>query len=224
MGLVVRSVMRSVVLVASLVVLSACGSTRAPEFRDRHTERPDARPDAHPRVVTPASPLQCVPYARAQSGIEIYGNANLWWAKAEGEFARDDQPQVGAVLVLRGYNDPGRGHLAVVRRILNSREIVVDHANWLNRGEINLDTPIRDVSPGNDWSAVKVWYVPSDRYGARTYEVQGFILPDGPARRAPRDVYVERDADADDARGAELGGGDGADDPIAALIAREAGS
>lgn len=218
--------LRSAVLTLSLVVLAACGSSSRPEFRDRH-ERADAgHPDARPRVVTPASPLQCVPYARAQSGVEIYGNANTWWAKAAGEFARDDRPQVGAVLVLRGYNDPGRGHLAVVRRILNAREIVVDHANWLNRGEINLDTPVRDVSPGNDWSAVKVWYVPSNRYGARTYQVQGFILPDGLGRHAPTDIYVEDDApiEGGHAGEVELGGGDGADDPIAALIAREAGS
>ncbi|HRE61900.1 MAG TPA: hypothetical protein PL096_12400, partial [Micropepsaceae bacterium] len=65
-----------------------------------------------------------------------------------------------------------------------------------------------------------VWHVPSNRYGARTYDVQGFILPEGPTRHAPRDIYVE-DEGTDDV---ELGGGDGADDPIAALIAREAGS
>lgn len=215
-----RGVVRGAVLVIAAVVLSACGSSGRPEFRDRHETSDGGRPGAHPRVVTPASPLQCVPYARAQSGIEIYGNANTWWAKAAGSFSREERPQIGSVLVLRGYNDPGRGHLAVVRRILNSREIVVDHANWLNRGEINLDTPVRDVSANNDWSEVKVWHVPSNRYGARTYDVQGFILPEGPTRRAPRDIYVE-DTARDEI---EIGGGDGADDPIAALIAREAGS
>ncbi|HST37159.1 MAG TPA: hypothetical protein VLK25_11090, partial [Allosphingosinicella sp.] len=31
-------------------------------------------------VATPAAAaLQCVPYARAQSGIDIRGNAGTWW-------------------------------------------------------------------------------------------------------------------------------------------------
>jgi hypothetical protein len=40
-------------------------------------------------IATPAAAvLQCVPYARAQSGIEIRGNAGTWWAQAEGRYAR----------------------------------------------------------------------------------------------------------------------------------------
>jgi surface antigen len=79
-------------------------------------------------------------------------------------------------MVIRGYDDDERGHLAVVRRVLNDREIVVDHANWLNGGEISIDNPIMDVSDDNDWSEVRVWYTPDRHYGGRIYEVQGFIL------------------------------------------------
>ena len=67
------------------------------------------------------------------------------------------------------------GHVAVVTKILNNREIVVEHANWLNRGEIHQSTPERDVSKANDWSAVRVWYTPGNQYVARTYPAHGFI-------------------------------------------------
>ncbi|MBU6372484.1 MAG: hypothetical protein KJS97_07100 [Alphaproteobacteria bacterium] len=79
------------------------------------------------------------------------------------------------MLVLRGFADLRRGHLAVVRRVLGPRDILVDHANWLNSGEITLNVPVRDVSPNGDWSAVQVWHVPGGHWGGRTYQVQGFI-------------------------------------------------
>jgi hypothetical protein len=68
----------------------------------------------------------------------------------------------------------------VVTRILGSREIIVDHANWLNRGRLHLGTPVRDVSANNDWSVVRVWYTPRKQYGARSYPAQGFIYPEPP--------------------------------------------
>jgi len=74
------------------------------------------------------------------------------------------------------------GHLAVVTEIVNDREIIARHANWLNKGQIHLDTPIRDVSRNNDWSAVRVWYTPGNVLGRRNYPVSGFILP--PQRQA----------------------------------------
>ncbi len=45
-----------------------------------------------------------------------------------------------------------RGHLAVVSHMVSPREIMVDQANWLNRGEIDSATPVLDVSENNDWS------------------------------------------------------------------------
>ena len=79
-------------------------------------------------------------------------------------------------MVIRGHDDDERGHVAVVRRVLSDREIVVDHANWLNGGEIGLDNPVMDVSDDNDWSKVRVWYEPGSHYGGRVYDVRGFIL------------------------------------------------
>jgi hypothetical protein len=91
-------------------------------------------------------------------------------------------PGIGSVLVLKRTSRLRLGHLAVVKAILNDREIVVDQANWLNRGRIHLNIPVQDISARNDWSAVRVWYAPGGNYGSRTYPVQGFIHP--PARPA----------------------------------------
>jgi hypothetical protein len=134
-------------------------------------------PFAPPRIVDGADPLQCVPFARSASGIEIYGDANTWWMQAEGRYPRSNSPSPGSVLVMRGYNDPLRGHVAVVSAILSSRVIRVDQANWLNRGEISLSVPVMDVSPMNDWTEVRVWYIPTNDWGARVYQAEGFIHP-----------------------------------------------
>jgi hypothetical protein len=133
-------------------------------------------PRGGPRIVTPARPLECVPYAREASQVQIRGDAGTWWRQAEGRYDRAQRPAVGAALVLK-TNGRSRGHLAVVTAILGEREIVVDHANWLNRGRVHLNTPVRDVSGANDWSAVRLWYTPGGIYGARNYAAHGFIYP-----------------------------------------------
>lgn len=137
-----------------------------------------ARP-AKPRIVAGYSGLQCVPYAREQSGISIRGNAWTWWGKAKGKYERADNPAVGSILVIGKTAKNKYGHLAVVTGIVNDREIIVNHANWLNKGQIHLDTPVRDVSARNDWSAVKFWYTPGKVLGKSTYPVSGFIYPKG---------------------------------------------
>jgi len=135
-----------------------------------------ARPST--RILTPPRPLQCVPYAREVSGINIRGDAWTWWRSAKGHYRTGQQPRVGAVLALKRTKRLRGGHLAVVTAILNSREVLVDQANWLNRGQIHISAPVRDVSANNDWSAVRVWYIPGDTYGTRTYTAHGFIYPE----------------------------------------------
>jgi surface antigen len=130
-------------------------------------------------------PLQCVPYAREHSGIAIYGDAYTWWDKAAGHFDRGAAPKPGAVMVLFGYDGPNRAHVAVVRELVNAREIKVDHANWLDDGQIYLDDPVQDVSADNDWSQVRIWNIRMAAWGSRTYTVQGFIGP-GPNNGAPK--------------------------------------
>lgn len=130
-----------------------------------------------PRIVNPAKPLQCVPYARSESGIDIRGNANRWWQLAAGKYQRSRRPEEGSVFVMKGYQTARRGHVAVVKQIVDSRTIVVDHANWGNDGRIYLQAPIRDLSPKNDWSQVQVWFTPGQQWGRRIYKAKGFILP-----------------------------------------------
>jgi surface antigen len=148
-------------------------STLAPSAFQR---APDEAYEPTARITNSRARLQCVPFARRESGIEIYGNANTWWAQARGRYETTAAPMEGAVLVLRGYATATRGHVAVVKEIVSPRLIIVDHANWLNGGEITRDVPIMDVSEAGDWSEVRVWNVPGRHWGGRTYRVQGFIL------------------------------------------------
>jgi len=137
---------------------------------------PDAAYEPIARVTNRRARLQCVPFARRESGVEIYGDANTWWRQARDRYETTEAPEEGAVMVLRGYATTARGHVAVVKEIVSPRMVIVDHANWLNGGEITRDVPIMDVSEAGDWSEVRVWHVPGRHWGGRTYDVQGFIL------------------------------------------------
>lgn len=148
-------------------------ATMAPRAFER---APDLAYEPIARVSNSRARLQCVPFARRESGVEIYGNANTWWQQASGRYETAQEPNEGAVMVLEGYATTRRGHVAVVREVVSPRLIIVDHANWLNGGEITRDVPIMDVSEAGDWSEVKVWHVPGRHWGGRTYQVQGFIL------------------------------------------------
>lgn len=168
--------------------LAGCASDRA-----AYETYPEAAPEMARETPGPASqsgPLQCVPYAREHSAVKLFGDAWTWWAKASGKFSRASAPETGSVLVLTNYAGPERGHVAVVRSLISSREIRVDHANWLGDGAIYLDDPVADVSASNDWSQVRVWNIRTGGWGTRIYPVQGFIGPGSDSapggRQAPR--------------------------------------
>ncbi len=129
------------------------------------------------KIVVPKKPLQCVPYARNLSNIQIRGNAWTWWAKAEGRYPRSGQPEAGAVMVLKRKNAGNLGHVAYVEEIIDSRTLVVSHANWLNQGRLHNDTPVIDVSENNDWSAVRFWNTEGGHFGGNTYHPYGFVAP-----------------------------------------------
>lgn len=129
-----------------------------------------------PRILRPSRHLQCVPFARSRSKINIYGDASTWWRAARGRYQQGRQPAVGSVLSLK-RKGKSSGHLAVVTRILSDREIVVDHANWLNKGQIHIDARVYDVSHFNDWSAVRFWNIRGGHYGGSVYRPNGFIYP-----------------------------------------------
>lgn len=125
--------------------------------------------------------LQCVPYARALSGVTIFGDAHTWWGQAEGKYARGDAPKVGAVLAFQPHGKMRLGHVAAVRRVLDDRTIIISHANWSTiggvRGHIEEDVRAVDVSEENDWSAVRVWYTPNAALGSTEWPAHGFIYP-----------------------------------------------
>lgn len=126
--------------------------------------------------------LQCVPYARALSGVTIYGDAHTWWGQADGKYARGNEPKVGAVLAFPPHGKMRLGHVAAVRRVLDDRTIVISHANWSTiggiRGHIEEDVHAVDVSEENDWSRVRVWYTPNEALGSTEWPVHGFIYPE----------------------------------------------
>jgi hypothetical protein len=158
---------------ALAALMGACASLPEPQA----SRAPPLDRDATPRVVDFSAGLQCVPFARRISGIEIYGDAYTWWTQAAGRYPRSNSPAPGAVLVMQGYRSARRGHVAVVTRVESSRLVRVDHANWLNEGEISVNVPVMDVSPGNDWSQVRVWHIPGEHWGGRVYRAHGFIHP-----------------------------------------------
>lgn len=134
--------------------------------------------------------LQCVPFARAESGIDIRGNAGTWWSQAAGRYERGQEPRVGAVMAFAPTGGMPIGHVAVVSQILSDRELLISHANWSpingRRGQIERNVRAIDVSPAGDWSQVRVWYAPIRDLGTRVNPVRGFIYP-GAARTPPAD-------------------------------------
>ena len=140
-----------------------------------------------------AAYLQCAPYARAASGIDIHGNAGTWWHQAAGHYARGARPQVGAVLAFQPTRAMPIGHVAVVAAVVDSRHIRLNHANWSGHGQIERDALAEDVSPNGDWSVVRVWYAPQHSLGLRTNPTFGFIYRDGPNGAAPADAAPTSD-------------------------------
>lgn len=112
--------------------------------------------------------LQCVPFARENTGIELSGNANTWWDAAAGVYERGAKPEVGSILNFRATGRMRMGHVAVVSNVVDGRTIEIDHANW-GRGRVNRDMVVIDISPANDWSTVRVGG------GTGLYPTYGFI-------------------------------------------------
>ncbi|WP_260928130.1 CHAP domain-containing protein [Novosphingobium sp. 9] len=119
--------------------------------------------------------LQCVPYARDASGIDIHGDARTWWHQANGSYARGSAPKVGAVMAMAASSAMPLGHVAVVSKIVDARHILIDQANWAGPGVIEHDVLVEDASTDGDWSEVRVWYAPANAMGTRLNPVSGFI-------------------------------------------------
>jgi surface antigen len=129
------------------------------------------------------SGLTCAPFARELSGIALYGEAATWWDNAAGTYRRAARPEVGGVLVFRRSSRLPSGHVSVVSRVINARQIEVIQANWVPE-QLDQDQLVVDVSERNDWSEVRVWYPPINQIGSHTYSAYGFVLPPRPATYA----------------------------------------
>ncbi len=146
---------------AVLLLLAACGASTP-------------GPDRVGGYVGGTIPLECAPFARVLSGVNLYGPAGDWWWKAQGKYARAYTPKVGSVLVFAKSARLHDGHAAVVTKIVSSRQILVTQANWVHH-RVTQDQPAIDVSAAGDWSEVRVWWPPSDQMGVTEYRTMGFV-------------------------------------------------
>lgn len=157
--------LRALLWLLGLCALSACGSGGGARVGD---------------YVGGNAPVECAPFARALTGVQLSGDAEEWWREAAGRYQRAATPAVGSILVLARAGRLPDGHVAVVTRVLSGRQVLVTQANWVHH-RITEDQPVVDVSPGNDWSVVRLWWPPSGQMGIGDYAVRGFIQPDRPA-------------------------------------------
>jgi len=175
----VRNVMHRVVPLFSMLLLLSLAACGGGASRD---------------IGQPAS-LECAPFARALSGVQLHGDASDWWWKANGRYARGRVPETGAVMVFARTPRLPQGHVAVVSEVRSPREILVTQANWVHH-HITTDQLVRDESPYGDWSVVRVWWPPSGTLGTTEYPVQGFIYSgypmshDAVARAVPSAVNM----------------------------------
>lgn len=172
--------LRFVFVFPVLLFLAACSSPGiAPQAVAPSVANEAPNPDGiHPYQ---GELMQCVPYAREVSGIDITGDAWSWWGAAEGKYERGHQPRFMAVLVLSRTDRLKLGHVAVVVDVIGPREIRVTHANFgsdpVSRRVIYDSMPAIDVSPANDWSLVRFWNYQAKAWGI-TYQASGFVYPE----------------------------------------------
>ena len=171
---------RHVGRLAALLLLAGCATTKptTPEAVTVPVPPPpqlEATPLALLQAykVSPGIGQQCVPYARARSGIKIFGDAYTWWSTSQGQYARGNLPLVGSVLVLSKTKRLRRGHVGVVTAVVSEREIRLDHANW-QPDAIITNMAVMDVSPANDWTQLRFWNKDTRKWGA-VYPASGFV-------------------------------------------------
>ncbi|CDG40802.1 CHAP domain-containing protein [Asaia sp. HumB] len=118
--------------------------------------------------------IQCVAYAKAASDVVLSGNARDWWDNSRGVYARGSAPEPGSVLNFRAIRRMPYGHVAVVRAVEDNRTIVIDQSHWAQNG-VAKNVRVIDVSPNNDWSAVRVALNNNSGTYGSIYPTYGFI-------------------------------------------------
>ncbi|MFZ3238313.1 MAG: CHAP domain-containing protein [Stellaceae bacterium] len=117
----------------------------------------------------------CALYARAVTGVDLYGAAGGWWDEAAGRYQRGQTPTVGSILVFRPTGAIPSGHVAVVSKIVGPTMVLVDQSNWYH-GRVTLQTPVVDTSPNHDWTTVAVMNLGAGQFG-RDNPTFGFVYP-----------------------------------------------
>src|SRR6516164_9240036 len=134
----------------------------------------------------PSGAANCVLYARAETGVALFGDAGGWWEQANDRYQRGHAPAVGAILVFKRTQRIPSGHVAVVAKVVSGNEVIVDHANWY-RGRVNRGMSVIDTSPGHDWTSVAVVDLGSGKPGS-DYPTYGFVYPG----TGPREIVEAR--------------------------------
>lgn len=173
--------------------------------RTTHRSKHYASRTHHTQATRHVAWLQCVPYARRVSGIELKGDAYTWWRKADGRYERGQEPEPGAVLSFKRTRGMYLGHVAVVTETVSPRKILITQAHWptpgRRHGDISHAISVIDVSGQNDWTEVRVEIGHSGRYGS-VYQTNGFIYG-----RQRGDTLMAEATTAHAAARAAMGGG-----------------
>ncbi|MDR3437918.1 CHAP domain-containing protein [Telmatospirillum sp.] len=175
---------------AFLAALAGCASSEKPAaIVEPQVAPPAAAAEPSGGYVGGVVALECAPFARAVSGVNLKGAAGAWWQAAAGRYNRTASPVVGSVLAFRRSSRLPDGHVAVVSRLVSDREILVTQANWIHH-RVTADLPVVDISSANDWSMVRVWWPPSSQLGSTHYPTWGFIVPERPPSHDQQEAAV----------------------------------
>jgi hypothetical protein len=146
---------------------------RAPH-RDWHL-RPEVltvRPRHSPDIYS-ACPMLARSRASSFSAMHIHGGRRL------PDIIHAATPPPGRRDGLPPPWQNGAGPCRSGQQGTRSRRVLLRHANWSpiagKRGQVERDVLAMDVSPGNDWSQVRVWYDPIHGLGTTHWPVSGFI-------------------------------------------------
>src|SRR5262245_9348947 len=96
---------------AALLLLAGCAAPKPPPATVAPPVLQPTFAALPPYAINPGMETQCVPYARARSGIGIFGDAYTWWTTAAGRYARGSHPAIGSVIVLERTSRLRYGHV-----------------------------------------------------------------------------------------------------------------
>ena len=136
----------------------------------------------------PANAISCVGFVKKQiggyagatklfapsiTGPDMYNAAK----KASASYV-GSMPSKGAIMIFAADNSKkgmGDGHAAMVSKLVSSKEIRIDHANFEVSGAESYDRKVTPIKDGN-WSAA---YIEKGKNGPLVgpYNVLGFISP-----------------------------------------------